>query len=273
MGLLGELLELVLPQCCAGCEAARGLLCPECSGRLGGAAWPARPVPAPVGLPRPWAVAAYESAVRAVILAYKESGRTGLARPLGSALARSAFAAITGGAGGGVTGGAVAGGGVTGGSGVGAGVGVAGDLAGGLGGVGGRVRRREPVWLVPVPSARAATRRRGHDPIRGITAVAVEGLRLSGVPARPLSVLRQVRPVADQSALTAVERAENLSGALAVARPGVVEGRRVIVVDDVLTTGATLAEAARSLRAAGATVAGAAVVAATPRRAGNARPW
>ncbi|MBC6464874.1 ComF family protein [Actinomadura alba] len=242
----------MLPQACAGCERARVPLCRACAGRLSAPAWPARPSPAPGGLPPPWAVADYEGAVRAVILAYKESGRTGLARPLGSALARSAYAAAGDGAGPWPVGSGEAGF----------------RLAGGEG----RAASR-PVWLVPVPSARAATRRRGHDPLRGITIAAVAALRRCGVPARRLSVLRQIRPVADQSMLSAVERAENLSGALAVARPGAVEGLRVIVVDDVLTTGATLAEAARALRAAGAVVSAAAVVAATRRRAGDLAPW
>jgi predicted amidophosphoribosyltransferase len=224
MGILGELLELVLPERCAGCGAGTGLLCPGCAHRLGRPAWPAWPRPVPAGLPAPWAVAAYDGAVRAMIVAHKESGRTGLARPLGAALARSALAASH----------------------------PAGDAA--------------PLILVPVPSARAATRRRGHDPTRRITAMAVSALIRSGVRARGACVLAQARRVADQSTLTARERAGNLLEALTVVRPAEVRGRRVVVVDDVITTGATLAEAARALRAAGADVAGAGVVAATRRR-------
>jgi predicted amidophosphoribosyltransferase len=221
-GLFGELLDLVLPQSCAGCGAMPGLLCPACSGALTAPARPAWPSPAPAGLPRPWAVAAYEGPVRAAVVAHKESGRVGLAGPLGAALARSVLAAL--------------------------------DQGG------------PPVWLVPVPSTRAATRRRGHDPMRRVATAAVDGLRRRGVPAHRLSVLTQARRVGDQSGLTAAERAANLAGALTVARPAAVRGERVVLVDDVITTGATLAEAARALRAAGADVVAAAVIAATRRR-------
>jgi predicted amidophosphoribosyltransferase len=75
------------------------------------------------------------------------------------------------------------------------------------------------------------------------------------------------RRVADQAGLTAADRATNLSGALRVRQD--LRGLRVVVVDDVITTGATLAEAARALRAAGAEVPAAAVIAATERHAGG----
>ena len=63
-----------------------------------------------------------------------------------------------------------------------------------------------------------------------------------------------------------VLRAANLAGALQARGP--LHGLPVVLVDDVVTTGATLTEASRALGAAGARVCGAAVVAATQRRAG-----
>lgn len=224
MGVLGELLELVLPQVCAGCGACPGLLCTGCSGTLTGPARPAWPSPAPPGLPAPWAVAAYGGAVRAMIVAYKESGRTALAHPLGAALARSVLAASA-------------------------------RAPGPPSGF-------EVPVLVPVPSARAATRARGHDPALRL---ATEAARLlPGVHC--VDALVQARGVADQAGLTAAARLANLAGALAVRRAGL-RGIKVIVVDDVITTGASLVEAARVLRAADAHVLGAAVIAATPRHA------
>jgi len=80
--------------------------------------------------------------------------------------------------------------------------------------------------------------------------------------------LRPVRRLADQSRLDHRERALNLAGAYAVRARWAdrVAGSRVVLVHDVVTTGATLAEAARAVRAAGGQVVGAATLAATSRR-------
>lgn len=121
--------------------------------------------------------------------------------------------------------------------------------------------------LVPVPSARRAVRRRGEDVVAGLARRAAARLRGQGVQAGAVPALRQGRRVQDQAGLGARERSANLRSALVVPWPGAVASRPCVVVDDVVTTGATLAEASRALRAAGAEVVGAAVVAATPRRA------
>jgi predicted amidophosphoribosyltransferase len=218
--VLGELLDLVLPQRCAGCGAASGLLCGGCRGLLKSGARPVSPSPPPGGLPAVWAVARYEGAVRAMIVAHKESGRAGLARPLGEALARAVPVARAG----------------------------------------------APVLVVAVPSTRAALRRRGYDPALQITAAAIDALLSRGVTACRLAVLAHTRRIVDQSGLPMAGRAANLAEALHVPRPAELAGRRVILVDDVITTGSTIAEAARALRVAGAEVAAAAVIAATPRR-------
>ncbi|MFV2172424.1 phosphoribosyltransferase family protein [Actinomadura sp. LOL_016] len=125
---------------------------------------------------------------------------------------------------------------------------------------------REEVWVVWVPSGRRALRRRGRDATGEVVRVAVRRLRAEGVAVRAVDALRQRRRVADQAGLTAARRAANLRGAIEVRAP--VAGRRVVLVDDVVTTGASLSEAARALRAAGAELVGAATVAMTPRRWG-----
>jgi predicted amidophosphoribosyltransferase len=67
-------------------------------------------------------------------------------------------------------------------------------------------------------------------------------------------VLKRVRGTAHQVGLTRVQRAENVTGAFRIAedRKGWVRDRRLILVDDVLTTGATIEACARVLRRAGA---------------------
>ena len=123
---------------------------------------------------------------------------------------------------------------------------------------------RDRPLLVPIPSRWATVRSRGHDPLLRMTKVAGSGRALSVA-----RLLRHSRRVDDQAGLSAAERGANLAGALEVRGRfrGALAGCRVVLVDDVVTTGATLAEAARALRAEGVDVLAAAVVAATARRA------
>ncbi|WP_133885392.1 ComF family protein [Streptomyces sp. BK208] len=231
-----DLTDLVLPAECGGCGRERAVLCPRCRAALSGVPpRRVRPDPAPPGLPAVHASAPYADEVRAALLAHKERGVLALAAPLGAALAgavrvglRQIHAAVRD---------------------AGAGDAEAGD--------GRAVPARGPVLLVPVPSARGAVRRRGHDPARRIALAAAAELRRTGTSARVLTVLRQRYAVADQSGLDARQRVDNLAGALAVAPGGVglLDGGAVVLVDDLMTTGASLSEAARAVRAAKAATA------------------
>lgn len=120
-----------------------------------------------------------------------------------------------------------------------------------------------PVLLCPVPSSAAAVRARGHDHALRLARAAARALQVRGVPAQAARLLVPARAVVDQARLSASQRAANLRGAL---RGTGVPGPPVVVVDDVVTTGATLVEAARALALQGHPVVGASVVAATRRR-------
>lgn len=120
----------------------------------------------------------------------------------------------------------------------------------------------ETTLVVPVPSSRAAVRSRGFDHARRL---ARAGARSAGLGSAVLLV--PARSVADQSGLSTAARAANLAGALRARRD--LSGLDVVVVDDVVTTGATLVEAARALTAGGARVLGAACVAGTLRRSAH----
>ena len=126
---------------------------------------------------------------------------------------------------------------------------------------------RRGVVLVPVPSRPAAVRARGRDHVRELARVAARTATALGPAAAAVAALRLVRRTSDQAGLSSAARAANLGGALAV-RPSSVPrlmGAHVVVVDDLVTTGSTLAEAARALRAVGVEPFAVATVAATRR--------
>ncbi|WP_432091702.1 ComF family protein [Streptomyces sp. NRRL F-5630] len=214
-GWWSALAELVLPAECFGCGTAGAPACGGCREVLEGReVRRVRPEAAPPGLPRVSAAVAYEGEVRSLLLAYKERGALGLAGPLGAALAAA----------------------VRHGDGADRGVG--------------------PVALVPVPSAARAVRARGHDHVGRLARVAAGRLRAEGRAARVVPALALCREVRDQAGLGARERRANLAGAVRV-RAGAVrllrespDGTTVVLVDDLMTTGSTIAEAARALRAA-----------------------
>lgn len=100
--------------------------------------------------------------------------------------------------------------------------------------------------LVPLPLHPERVRERGYDQT---ALLAAEISARTGVPRRaPLRRIRHARP---QVELDRADRARNIAGAF-VAVAGSLRGLRVALIDDVTTTGATLREAARAARAAGA---------------------
>ncbi|MEO5994591.1 MAG: phosphoribosyltransferase family protein [Arthrobacter sp.] len=134
--------------------------------------------------------------------------------------------------------------------------------------------------LVPVPTSSSAYRKRGFSPIHVLLGRAGRP-RGPGAGQHPgftiVHALRKTRPPfpacgpssggqGGQKGLGRRDRVQRVQGTMRVRRwpfnPGV-DGRACIIVDDVLTTGATLAEASRALHAAGAVVRGAVVLAAT----------
>ncbi|WBB82394.1 ComF family protein [Micromonospora sp. WMMD882] len=218
----------MLPVECAGCRAQVPLrqgVCVDCAATLAALSpAPSRPVPAPAGLPPCVALGGYGGVLREVLLAYKERGRHGLARPLGALLAEVVAVAV------------------------------------------GEVR---PVVLVPVPDTAAAARARYGDHLGRLARHTAVRLRAAGWPVvvrRPL----RASPRPDSVALDRAGRAAVASSAfrLRATRRGTVgdPGAALVVLDDILTTGATLAAVSRALTAGGSPPTVAAVLAATRRR-------
>jgi predicted amidophosphoribosyltransferase len=120
------------------------------------------------------------------------------------------------------------------------------------------VNRYGSATLVPIPSRKSATRKRGRNFLQEIT---LEVAKKTGLPYQ--SLLSHNRKVRDQSNLNLLDRSRNISGSFSVSRDISANislgniGPKIIVIDDLITTGATLGEAFRALRTAGFSVLGA----------------
>ncbi|QYJ04417.1 hypothetical protein KUV85_01700 [Nocardioides panacisoli] len=231
--------DLLLGSACLGCGRPGRPLCPDCRAGLPAGAALRRPTPCPGGLAPTYSAGEYADALRSLVVAHKERQLLALTTPLGHELAGAVALALRD-------------------------AGAAGQV---------------PVVLVPVPSRPSVVRARGHDATLALTRRAARQLG-RGAHAPPVRVARllRLRPgVADQAGLTAEERHDNLRRSMAVrARRTTRLARRhpvarVVVCDDVLTTGATAREAQRALEAVGIPVLAVATVAATRRRAEDSR--
>lgn len=204
-----DALAIVLPVECSGCGEPDRAVCVSCSAELAGPL-----LQRTLGDLDAVSAAAYDGAVAAIIVAFKDGGRTDAARTLGDALRRAVSGALA----------------------------VSDSPLG-------------RIELTPIPSSRAAFRRRGYSPVELL-------LRAGRLPySRTLALTRRVR---DQASLSAEQREQNLAGSL-IARCDLT-GRTFLLIDDVLTTGATLREGRRAIEAAGGRVLSAATIASTPLR-------
>ena len=121
--------------------------------------------------------------------------------------------------------------------------------------------------LVPIPSSKSAIRRRGESFLHPILDKLVElQKQKNGVRWRWKDHLIHQKSVRDQSELSYSARQNNMAGAFKVRSDELIEARPILLIDDVVTTGATLDSAVRALRERNLTVLGAATVCASAHR-------
>ncbi len=224
-----DAVAVLLPVDCAGCGRADRALCATCERALSPV--PTRRVLDAAGR-HPLVVHAgleYRGVARRSILALKGEGRTDVAVRLAPAVAAAVRAA---------------------------GREFSGPVLGSATSVphGDRRAQSDRIVLCPIPSSRAAYRRRGYAPVR---------MLLSRCGLRTAPLLRVARGTRSQKTLDRAARGRNARGAMVARRS--LRTLRVLLVDDVVTSGATLLDAARAVREAGGDVLGAVVLASTPR--------
>lgn len=200
------MIELLLPQSCAGCGAAGSRLCAECRTKL-------RQLPMRVSTPVDplapvWALAPYSGVHRQVILAMKERGRTDIRKEIGAVIQAAIHYLIA------------------------------------------RGELPRDLVLVPAPTRRRNARLRGGDPVTHIC-------NATNFPV--LACLEHGNNVRDSVGLTPAQRRANLAHGIDLRSVQKIP-QKVLLIDDVVTTGATGEASASVLRSAGAQVTGVLVV-------------
>lgn len=182
-----------------------------------------------------WVAGQYEGVLRAAILAYKRRGWLALDRPLGSMLAQA----------------------------------VAEHLRRSIDG-----RAPREVGLIPVPPHRDSLRERGADVVHRLATCAARALASQGMRASVVPCLVLAQEYARSSTGSAGSR-RSVDGAFAgvpVRRGAGAGSMQLVVVDDVITSGATAREALRALMAAGIPASGMVAIAGTELRSGGLHP-
>jgi predicted amidophosphoribosyltransferase len=232
--VLKKLLDLLVPSRCAACGACGEPCCARCEGVWGSAAEVVRTPTA--GLVRVFALARYRGVARRLLIAYKERGRRDLAPSLGRALA-DALAVLP------LPGAAVT---------VPSRAASALSAEKGTGSAGGPVRA---ICLVPAPSRRSAARVRGGPHVERLANAAASVLAARGIEVAVAPALELAGGVRDAVGLDRAERMANLAGRLRFRQAGrPPPGYALVVLDDVVTTGATAAACVRALASEGFTV-------------------
>lgn len=218
---LGPLMDLLLPVECGGCGAPGRAWCPDCELLLGP---PIRVYPPCCAAGPPvYALGVYRAGLRAALLAYKERGRRDLAGPLGGALAAALLRLPP------------------------AARGLQVPQPGVL-----QLPQSGGLYLVPVPSRRSAAARRGGQHMALLAQRAAAALSGAGVATAVAPALRMAPGVRDSVGLQRPDRQANLSGRVLPRRAGLPPtGTPVVLVDDVVTTGATAAACAAALAQTG----------------------